>query len=478
MQPNLVFLMSDQQSRDGLGCYGNPDAITPRLDALAGESIRARHAVANCPVCTPARGILISGMHPLRNGALHNDYPLLTGNGPGLGETLRDHGYRTGWIGKWHLHGGDRNRPVPPGPHRHGFDHTFLTNNCQLDFRPGHGFHFDDHGNRVRYDDWEPYAQTDHAVQFIEDATRDSAPFALFVSWHPPHDIGFQTDDPLVWNYDTEPDLMALHDPQRINLRPGTADTPGIRRAVRGWHAMGTGIDRCVGTIVDTLTRLGVIDNTVLVYTSDHGDSLGSHGRTVPKDAPEDVSCGVPLLIRLPEGERAGSTTDNVIGTLDLMPTLLGLLGVSVPTHCDGRDLADALRDGDESASRDAPLFYLTPFAWRGVYDREGTFAEGRFLQFAWVDGQRAMVEEPMACLYRRDDDPHQLNNRYDDPEVADLQERLADSTRRWCGFFGDPVPTPAALTAAWGTPSTAPSDASEQGTRQRPLDRLRAVGT
>ena len=118
-RPNLLFVFTDQQSRDTLGCYGNEDVITPRLDAFARENIQFEHCVTSSPVCTPYRGILLSGQHPLYNGAVDNDIPMLANNGKYFGHVLTEAGYRTGYIGKWHLLGHERDRPVPHGKMRY-----------------------------------------------------------------------------------------------------------------------------------------------------------------------------------------------------------------------------------------------------------------------------------------------------------------------------------------------------------------------
>ena len=133
-RPNLVFVFSDQQSSDMLGCYGNKQVISPNLDRLAAQGVRFNHCISSAPICTPYRGMLLSGQHPLRNGAFENDVRMLPGDGKYFGEVLRDNGYRLGYYGKWHLYGGDRDRPVPPGPYRYGFDHEFVINNCTLDY--------------------------------------------------------------------------------------------------------------------------------------------------------------------------------------------------------------------------------------------------------------------------------------------------------------------------------------------------------
>ena len=139
-----MFVFSDQQSFDMLGCYGNRQIITPHLDALAAEGVRFNHCVSSQPVCTPFRGMLLTGQHPLRSGAFKNDVRIVPGQGHYFGEVLRDAGYRLGYFGKWHLYGGDRNRPIPPGPYRYGFDHEFLSNNCTLLFDAQHAYYWDD----------------------------------------------------------------------------------------------------------------------------------------------------------------------------------------------------------------------------------------------------------------------------------------------------------------------------------------------
>ncbi|MGH9666223.1 MAG: sulfatase-like hydrolase/transferase, partial [Bryobacteraceae bacterium] len=184
-RPNLLFVFSDQHSADMLGCYGNRDVLTPEIDRFAAQSVRFNHCITNSPLCSPFRGLLLSGQHPLRTAMMENDLRMLPGDGNYFGEVLRDAGYRMGYVGKWHLYGGDRVRPIPPGPFRYGFDGTFLSNNCTVVFDKERAYYWDEQGKRTLYGDWEPYAQTRQAMQFLDQ--NDDRPFALFVSWHPPH---------------------------------------------------------------------------------------------------------------------------------------------------------------------------------------------------------------------------------------------------------------------------------------------------
>ncbi len=472
-RPNLVFVFTDQQSRDMLGCYGNADIQTPCLDAFAATAIQFEHCISNSPVCTAYRGMLFTGQHPLHNGALHNDLPLLANNGTTFAQALAASGYRTGYVGKWHLLGGDRDRPVPPGAMRYGFDETFLTNNCHMDYRPGHCFYWNEEGRKVFFDEWEVDGQTRQAEDFL-DTCRADEPFALFVSWHPPHDVGFDPET-LTFQYGTEPDLMDLYDPAAIRLRPSARDTPEIRRAYHGYYAMCSGVDLAFGRLIDTLKERGLYDNTLIVFTSDHGDNLHSYGYTISKDHPEDTAVRVPLLMRLP-GQSRGRTSNLLVGALDLMPTLLGLLGIAAPETCGGRDLSRPILGRDDNAVESVPLFFHRP-SWNGVYTREHTYGRGELQHWCRDEnGQPALHTVPVRALYSRAGDPFQLCNRYDNPDCAALRERLEALTREWMEQFGDPGGIDVdSLADRYRMPDGRwPEDTQEEGFPGRPIDLLR----
>ena len=427
-RPNLVFVIDDQHSADMLGCYGNPDVQTPRLDALARAGVRFAHCVSNSPVCTPYRGILLSGQHPLRCGTIQNDLQLLPGGGRYLPEVLRDAGYRMGYFGKWHLYGGDRERGVPAGPLRYGFDHEFLTNNCTLVFDAARAFYWDQEGREKKlYGDWEPYAQARQAMEFVDRHAGD--PFALFVAWHPPHNWATGAME----GYDAPKELLALYDPAKLTLRPTVPDNPRTRRMYHGHMAMISGVDRAFGMLLDKLQERGLEENTLVVFTADHGDMLRSYGWAGNKGRAESSSCRVPLLMRWP-GQLAPGTSDLLVGTLDLMPTVLGLLGLPVPETCQGRNAAEAIRTGRADGVEALPLFYL-PLNWRGVYTRRHTYS------VALHDPDEAGVpggRKTFNVLYDRQADPAETRNLFDAPEAADLRAGLHAQTLEMMRRFGD----------------------------------------
>lgn len=435
--PNLVFVFSDQQSSDMLGCYGNRQVITPNLDRFATQAVRFNHCIANSPLCTPYRGILLSGQHSLKNGALENDVRMLPGGGNHFGEVLRDAGYRTGYVGKWHLYGGDRVRPIPAGPDRAGFDHTFLSNNCTVVFDRERAYYWDHEGKRKLYRDWEPYAQARQANEFIdENADR---PFALFLSWHPPHNwSGPQPRKGPEDGYGAPQDCRALYDPAALTLRGNCADTPSARKLYQGYYAMCTTIDRAFGMVMDKLKEKGLDENTLVVFTSDHGDLALSHGFTANKLRPESESVRVPMLIRYP-GVLAPRVSDLMVGTLDLMPTLLRLVGLRPPESCEGKDLSEAMIKRRDNAVASVPLF-LFPVDWRGVYTRRYTYA---FDTSGGVDSRyrKTLFARPgivWNCLYDRQADRWENTNLFGASSHKKVQARLHQLTLSWMARFGD----------------------------------------
>ena len=462
--PNLVFVFSDQQASDMVGCYGNDQIITPNIDQMAAEGVRFRHCVSSYSCCTPYRGMLMSGQHPLYNGCLANDMQLLPGKGNHLGEVLRDGGYRLGYIGKWHLYGGLRDRPIPRGPFRYGFDHEFFSNNCTVDFGAESAFYWDEHGKRVKFGKGEPDGQTDQALDFLDRHADQEQPFALFVSWHPPHGH--------VDGYAAPAEYEKLYDLAEIKLRPSCEDTLRSRTEYLGYMAMCTNIDQNFGRLLKKLDEKGIRDNTLVVYTSDHGDLLRSHGiHDWHKSVPEHVATRVPLILRWPD-KLSPRVSNMLVGTLDLMPTLLGLLDLQSPETCQGRNYAEALKNEKDESTDSVPLFFWGEKSdWRGVYTHRYTYA----------------FEPPSATrgvnvLYDRQHDPHELNNLFTSPAHRKVRDEMHALTKKWMVKFRDehiPFDTvkqkiyvdPDAARARWS-----PDQAKSGALKGRPVDLLGSV--
>lgn len=183
-RPNILLIFPDQMRASAMGCMGNPDVKTPHMDRLAGEGMLFRHTYANVAVCCPARAILLTGTYPQKNGMVANDLRLREEQVT-LAEILAERGYRTGFIGKWHLDGGPRDPGfVPPGPRRQGFDFWAAYECHHRHFTP---VYFRDTPEPIIVPKFEPVASCDFAEEFLRGQPADR-PFFLAVQMGPPHD--------------------------------------------------------------------------------------------------------------------------------------------------------------------------------------------------------------------------------------------------------------------------------------------------
>ena len=206
---NLVFVLSDQHRVFDLGCYGNHHVQTPALDAFARRATRFTQCISNSPLCVPARGSLLTGCLPIRHGAITNDLPLRE-DVTTIANVLHDAGYATGYVGKWHLDGIPRDKPIADAVRRRGFSEC-KAYNCNHEYY--RGYYYDEKNQRISVEGYEPITQTDLAVDFIERRHRE--PFALFLSYGPPHDP-----------YDQVPERhLSSYRDQALPLRPNVPET-------------------------------------------------------------------------------------------------------------------------------------------------------------------------------------------------------------------------------------------------------------
>jgi arylsulfatase A-like enzyme len=424
-KPNLIFIMPDQWRAQATGYNGDPNlqGKTPNLDKLAAESLDFTTAVSCCPVCTPYRASLITGQYPLTTGVFLNDvclgHPPLPQCGPkavSIAEAYKSAGYETAYVGKWHIDGHGRSSYIPP-ERRQGFDY-WKALECTHDYN--HSSYYDNNDPTKRcWDGYDVIAQTKDAEQYIRNHARAEKPFCLFLAWGPPHNP-----------YETAPEkYRAMFDPKQIKLRPnvkGGSQFPGIQPAqsredsakdLAGYYAHIAAMDDCLGGVVRTLEETGIANDTILVFTSDHGDMLGSQGE-LRKQRPWDESILVPFLIRYP-GVVKPRKVPMPINTPDIMPTLLGLSGVAIPKTVEGTDYSRILGGGKAPDDNAALIMCASPFGeyirphgreYRGIRTRRYTYA--RDLNGPWL-------------LYDNERDPYQLDNLIGRPEAGQLAKRM-----------------------------------------------------
>ncbi|MDR3639620.1 MAG: sulfatase [Isosphaeraceae bacterium] len=414
-RPNVLLFLPDQMRGQALGCMGDPDVRTPHLDRLAAEGVLFRNTFANTPVCCPARAILLTGRYAHKNGMVANDLRLRE-SATTLAEILSGHGYRTGFIGKWHLDGGPRLPGfVPPGPRRQGFQ-FWAANECShTHFAP---VYFRDTPQPIADNRFEPEVWTDRAIEFLREAK--GQPFFLEVALGPPHDP-----------YGAPETYMKRYEPAKVAVRPNWVEgVPGAgRREIAAYEAAINAVDDQVGRLLAALRELKLDDDTIVLFTSDHGDMLGSHGQRL-KRKPWEESIRVPGILRYPARIPAGRQTDTLLSHVDIAPTLLSLCGIPVPKQMQGTDLSPVAL-GQSTNGPDSVFFQIfvpfagdgTPHPWRGIRTPSAVYARTR--SGPWV-------------LYDLDKDPFEQTNLAADPAHAALREQLERQLAGWMTRTGD----------------------------------------
>ena len=485
-QPNVLVLMSDEQRVDTLGCYGpaygvpgNPRVRTPHVDALAAAGARFDAYITPYPLCCPTRASLWTALHPHQHDVLGNKRPIRLPDGfvPPV-SLFRDAGYHTGYVGKWHVPGAD--------PSDLGFiDGRALGREWGRDideyraYLRGKGYTIGGVENLtpdeaallegdepptagrsvVPLKDYLETWVTDRAIELLRDAVAAGRPFFVGVGWNAPH---FPMIVPAP--YDT------IYDPAQIPLPPSFEDDlagkpraqqprfswtkvqhlspDGWRRVIAHYWGLVTLVDDQVGRMVRALERLGVGDRTIVAYTTDHGDLMGSH-RLIEKGAWNvyEETVRLPLVIRDPRLASPGRVVRALVSPLDVLPSLLEVCGLSPPTGVSGRSVAPLLR-GERVEWRDA-LFGETA-ALTEQPDAEDDVPQGeldpdRVLIVRWLRTERwkyAFYSNDIDELYELTADPYELHNLAGEQAYAAVVELFRRRIVEWMEETRDPLLT------------------------------------
>jgi len=422
-RPNILLILTDQWRGMALGVAGDPNARTPHLDRLASEGVWFENAFANSPICTPSRAQLLTGRYPYATGVILNDLAIRTDE-TSIAHVLNGAGYRSGWIGKWHLDGLPREKFTPPGPRRMGFDDYWAVSNCEHDYFAAS--YYTDTPEPIAVEGYEPEVQTELALDYMRGVVAEDPerPFFLTLSWGPPHFPYHLV--PQEWRDRFDPDELEPRPNATIvdeRVRGGEVD----RRDAADYYAACAALDELVGRLMEGLSELGIAEDTLVVFTSDHGDMLGSQG-IGGKDLPFDEATSIPMILRWPAAIPAGHRPATLFSMADLMPTLLGLAGADVPDVVQGSDLAAWARGRGEGGPASVYLLESIGIAmgrtsWRAVRTREHLYAED--IEGPWL-------------LFDVEADPYQEHNLAADPESREVRERLATELRGWYERLGE----------------------------------------
>lgn len=436
----VVFIMTDTQRWDMVGCYGNPDMHTPSLDALASRGLRFDRAYTCQPVCAPARSAIFTGTFPHSNGVWANSMPL-GDNVKTLGQRLTDNGVHCAYIGKWHLDGGD----------------YFGLGRCPNGWDPGYWYDMRCYleelspEDRVRSRDprtmeegIEPEFTFGHrcsnrAIDFLQ-RFRDER-FCLVVSYDEPHGPSLSPrpycdmykdyewpKSPNVWD-----DLDNKPEHHRVWAGPALGQDKDALK-IKPAHLLGCNsfIDSEIGRVLAAVEELA--PDALVIYTSDHGDALFSHSLHGKGPAMYDEIARVPLIVRWPGVTTDGSVYHHPASHIDLAPTILEALGVPIPKLLEGRSISAALAD---PSVRTDDVIFLEFGRYEIDHDGFGGFQPVR----AAYDGRYKLVVNLLTSdeLYDLHSDPYEMHNLIDDPATAAERDRLHDAILNWMNQTRDP---------------------------------------
>ena len=438
---NVIWFFGDQHRAQSLSCMGDPNLSTPNFDRMANEGIHFPRAIANNPWCCPFRFTCITGKHSHR-GVYKTPMPMDPSERTAA-HYLSDAGYKTHYIGKWHLAGSNQSKIVPL-ERRGGFDSWigYENNNSQYDcWVHGHkedGSEIDNY----RLPTYETDALTDLLIERIRgekqrQAAGDDSPFFTVCSVQPPHTPNVAPAED-----------MARHRPGTVELRPNVPPVEWVedqaRTRLAGYHAQIENLDHNLGRVMDCLAEEGLLDDTYIMVFADHGDLMGSHGY-FDKSSPWEESIRIPFFIGggVPYRNVGWGRKDNVLpSAVDILPTTLGLCGVARPEGIDGFDYSPYRIDHKkpDAVAEEPDSVYIQHLVrklhkdspdrpWRGVVTKDG---------WKYV----CMPDAPW-LMFNLNDDPYETCNVAFNQRFIDQRKRLHARLQRWIEETGDEFSLP-----------------------------------
>ena len=436
-KPNVLILLTDQWRAQATGYAGDPNVTTPNLDSLAAKSINFKNAVSGMPVCSPFRASLLTGQRPLTHGVFMNDVQLDT-NAVTMGKVFAKEGYHTAYIGKWHLDGHGRLQNVAPGKRRQGFE-FWKGNECTHNYNQSVYYDNDDPTKKI-WEGYDTFEQTDAAIAYMKEKVSSDNPFLMVVSYGTPHAP-----------YHTAPEeYRNRFDPDKIVLHKNVPDhmKEQAKKDLAGYYAHITALDDMIGKVVGNLKETGQLDNTIILFTADHGDLLGSHG-AYKKQQPYEESARVPMLYFTPEklkivpGER-----DALMNSEDILPTLLSMCKIPIPGTVEGINYKPYL-EGKEKVGDATLLTCVQPFGqWNSVEHGGREYRAIKTLQYTYARD----LKGPW-LLFDNAKDPYQMNNLVGNNEYATLQEDLEKQLSMRLKATGDEFLPGMDYIKKWGYP-------------------------
>ena len=462
-RPNIILFLTDQLRQDALGCYGNAICKTPNLDRLAGEGTAFDYAYTTSPVCSPARASLLTGRYPHNHGVMINTHIApawcrgLSPELPTFSGLLRAGGYALDYVGKWHVH-------QERGPEQYGF-HRHVIPKAVRQGKPETMMYIDFPGGRqpvcgvldAPKEQSYSWRCTDQGIAFIRERAAGAEPFFLRIDCLAPHFANI-VPEPFASQYDPAdippwPNFdesfagkPAAHLRKHREWHLEDKDWPWWRQAVAKYYGDVSLLDACLGRVVAALEESGIADNTVLIFATDHGDSMGSHKHFEKAGTMYEEVFRIPLIVRMPgapvqtvgpAGRRttaepaAGSPAhrvDRFVRLMDLMPTILDLAGIEPPDGIDAMSLLPLLRGQQPARWPDSVYCENHGEVW-------GYQTQRMVRTHGWKYVYNAHDTDE---LYDVRNDPYEMHNRIDDPAARGARQEMKGRLLGWNDATGD----------------------------------------
>ncbi|MDE0865270.1 MAG: sulfatase [Rubripirellula sp.] len=425
---NVVFILSDDHRYDAMGFMGHPLAKTPHMDAMAENGTHLKNAFVTTSLCSPSRASILTGLYTFRHRVIDNQRPVPNGT-LFFPQYLQEAGYNTGFIGKWHM-GSASDDPRP------GFDYWFSFKGQGKYYPPNDKYTINDNGKRVRQDGYITPLLTRKAVEFLEQQTDHEKPFFLYLSHKAVHDPF--TPEP---KYESTLKNIPFESPASSEL---LADN--LRNRPRwlldqrnSWHGMDfalhTGqsiksfykrycealrsVDDSIGAVMAQLKKMGIYEDTLVIYMGDNGFMFGEHG-LFDKRVAYETSSRVPMLMQCPAIINGGTVVDQVVANIDIAPTVMQAMGLKKPPHMDGQSFLP-LALGTSIPWRD---YFLYVYYWEQNYPQTPTHFSLRGDQYKYTTYYGLWDTDELFDIQA---DPMEQNNLIHKPAYAKMKQQMQD---------------------------------------------------
>lgn len=424
MRPNIIVLFTDQQRYDVVGAYGNPVDLTPNLDAYARQGTLCLNAFTPQPLCGPARACIQTGNYATQTGCYRNGIPFTDKNNKSLADYFNEAGYNTGYIGKWHL----AENGIVEQEERAGYEYWLGSNELEFSSDAYDLVMYDNNSKAVKVPGYRVDGMIDRAIRYIDENQQN--PFFLFISLLEPHcqNHSYSYPAPVFTEQKYQgkwmpPDLMALG---------GTAPAH-----LAGYLATVRRIDEAYGRMMDALRSLNMVNNTVVLFTSDHGEHFMTRNST-NKMSPHESSIRIPMVFHGP-GFESGKIICDMVSLIDVLPTLLDAAGIPVPKSVSGKSILGLLNQTETHWPEEVLIQISESQVGRAIRTKKWKYAVVAPHKDPFKDSASDSYQETE--LYDLEHDPYELRNLISFPDFEQIKSELRSRLCNRIAASGEPVP-------------------------------------